>query len=141
MAEPTILLDIDDGVATVTLNRPEKLNAISPQMWDEPFFTGDAIDGAKAERIGLVDEVMPAGELDAVTLGLCRRIAQMPTDALNLHKHVINRWAEIMGLRLGALEGAEFDAMFHLTEARAEFGLETALAWRDGPFASIGGRS
>jgi hypothetical protein len=49
---------------------------------------------------------------------------------------------------MGALEGAEFDAMFHVTEASAEFGrivaadgLKPALAWRDDPFVSIGGRS
>lgn len=112
------------------------------------FFTGDTIDGRKAERIGLVDEVVPADQLDAVTLAMCRRIAQMPTDALNLHKHVINRWAEIMGIRLCALEGAEFDAMFHVTQASAEFGrivaadgLQSALAWRDDPFVSIGGHA
>lgn len=105
------------------------------------FFTGDTIDGVKAERIGLVDEIVPAEELDRVTEEACRRIALMPMDALNLHKHVINRWAEIMGLRLGALEGAEFDAMFHVTPTSEEFGrivadagLKSALDWRDGPF-------
>ncbi len=105
------------------------------------FFTGDTIGGAKAERIGLVDEVFPADRLDEETLALCRRIALVPTDALNLHKHVVNRWAEIMGLRLGALEGAEFDAMFHVTPASGEFGrivaeqgLKAALTWRDGAF-------
>lgn len=106
------------------------------------FFTGDTIDGVKAERIGLVDEIVPPADLDDVTERACRRIALMPADALNLHKHVINRWAEIMGLRLGALEGAEFDAMFHVTSASEEFGrivadsgLKSALEWRDGPYA------
>lgn len=105
------------------------------------FFTGDTIDGFKAERIGLVDEIFPSERLDDETLAFCRRIAQVPGDALNLHKHVINRWAEIMGLRLGALEGAEFDAMFHSTAASSEFGrivadqgLKAALAWRDASF-------
>ncbi len=32
MSKETVLLDIHDGVATVTLNRPEVLNAINPQL-------------------------------------------------------------------------------------------------------------
>ncbi|OUZ10137.1 hypothetical protein BHE97_08765 [Aeromicrobium sp. PE09-221] len=105
------------------------------------LFTGDTIDGLTAERIGLADEVYPVDQLDTQTLALCRRIAGVPSDALNLHKHVVNRWSEIMGLRLGALEGAEFDAMFHVTPASEEFGrivadqgLKAALAWRDAAF-------
>lgn len=38
MAEyQTIILDKKDGIATITLNRPEKLNACPPQMADEIF--------------------------------------------------------------------------------------------------------
>ena len=108
----------------------------------ELFFTGDLIDAHRAREIGLVNDVLSADELDERTLALCHRIALNPSDALNLHKHVINRWAEIMGLRLMALEGADFDAMFHVTPASAEFGriagssgLKAALEWRDGPYS------
>lgn len=34
MSEPTILLDVADGVAVITLNRPEKLNAFADDMRD-----------------------------------------------------------------------------------------------------------
>ncbi|NDG44766.1 MAG: enoyl-CoA hydratase, partial [Gammaproteobacteria bacterium] len=30
----TVLYDIHDAVATITLNRPERLNAINPQLLD-----------------------------------------------------------------------------------------------------------
>jgi enoyl-CoA hydratase len=107
----------------------------------ELFFTGDTVDGHEAYRLGLVNAVVPAAELDERTAGLCQRIARTPLDALTLHKHVINRWSEIAGLRLGALEGADFDAMFHVTPASVEFGriagqdgIRSALHWRDQPF-------
>jgi enoyl-CoA hydratase len=109
----------------------------------ELFFTGDTVDGVEAQRLGIVNKVFPADQLDDATMALCRRMAQVPLDSLTLHKSVINRWGEIMGMRLGALEGAEFDALFHVTPASVEFGkisgsqgLREALAWRDGPFRS-----
>jgi enoyl-CoA hydratase len=107
----------------------------------ELFFTGDIVDAGEAYRLGLINAVVADDELDHTTAALCRRIAKTPLDALTLHKHVINRWSEIAGIRLGALEGADFDAMFHLTPASTEFGriasrdgLRSALAWRDGAF-------
>jgi enoyl-CoA hydratase/carnithine racemase len=117
---------------------PAKIGAARTK---ELFFTGDTIDGHEAFRLGLVNAVVPDAELDERTAALCRRIAHTPLDALTLHKHVINRWSEIAGLRLGALEGADFDAMFHLTPASAMFGriagrdgVRAALSWRDEAF-------
>jgi enoyl-CoA hydratase len=105
------------------------------------LFTGDMIDGVEAERIGMVNRVFPADELDTATLAYCRRIAKVPLDALSVHKHVTNRWFELAGLRTAAAEGAEFDAIYHETPSFREFaqisrerGLKSALAWRDEPF-------
>jgi enoyl-CoA hydratase len=110
----------------------------------ELFFTGGTVDGHEAYRLGLVNAVVPDAHLDQRTAALCRRIAHTPLDALTLHKHIINRWSEIAGLRLGALEGADFDAMFHVTPASAEFGriaggdgIRGALSWRDAAFGEF----
>ena len=76
-------------------------------------------------------------------IGIFAALPIAKLDALTLHKHVINRWSEIAGLRLGALEGADFDAMFHVTPASIEFGriagrdgVRSALSWRDQPFGN-----
>ncbi|MCC7362795.1 MAG: enoyl-CoA hydratase/isomerase family protein [Dehalococcoidia bacterium] len=105
------------------------------------LFTGDMIDGSEAARIGMVNRAVDPAELDDYVMAYCRRIAQVPLDALSIHKHVTNRWFELQGLRTAAAEGAEFDAIYHETPSYREFalitrqkGLKSALEWRDGPF-------
>ena len=107
----------------------------------ELLFSGDTIDGVEAERIGMINRAYPEEALDAETTAYCRRIANVPMDGLTVHKHSVNRWAELMGVRLSAIEGAEFNAIFAETATIAEFGkisrskgLKAALEWRDDPF-------
>ncbi len=50
MSYQSILYAIDNGVATVTLNRPDKLNAITPQLFDEmraALYAADADDAVR----------------------------------------------------------------------------------------------
>ncbi len=107
----------------------------------EMLFSGDTIDGVEAERIGMVNRVYGEDELDAETMAYCQRIAQVPLDGLTVHKHSVHRWAELMGVRMSAIEGAEFNAIFAEAPTIAEFGkisrskgLKAALEWRDDPF-------
>ncbi|HEV2531102.1 crotonase/enoyl-CoA hydratase family protein [Phenylobacterium sp.] len=50
----TLLYDVDDGVATVTLNRPEKLNAFNTQMMADMIAVFDATDADDAVRCVIV---------------------------------------------------------------------------------------
>ena len=107
----------------------------------EMLFSGDTIDGVEAERIGMINRVYPEQTLDQETIAYCQRIAQVPLDGLTVHKHSTNRWFELMGLRLSAIEGAAFNAIFAEAPTIAEFGkisrtkgLKAALEWRDNPF-------
>ena len=51
MTYQTIRLAIADNIATITLNRPERLNAMPPQMADE---IGDALDRLEGGRVVLI---------------------------------------------------------------------------------------
>lgn len=48
MTYETIRLDISEHIATITLNRPERLNAMPPQMADEISDALDNLGGARA---------------------------------------------------------------------------------------------
>jgi enoyl-CoA hydratase len=128
------------GIPVTIGTMPTRIGAAATK---ELLFTGDLIDAHEAKEMGLVRRVLPADELDAYTLAFCQRVAMNPLDVLSVHKHVTNRCLEVMGIRVAALEGAEFDAIAHLTPAFKEFGrrtnedgLRAALAWRDGPYST-----
>jgi enoyl-CoA hydratase/carnithine racemase len=50
----TLLYDVADGIATITLNRPEKLNAFTAQMRDDLVTAFDATDADDAVRVVIV---------------------------------------------------------------------------------------
>ena len=57
MTQPTfetLLYSVDDGIATVTLNRPDKLNAFNTQMRDELIAVFDETDADDAVRAVIV---------------------------------------------------------------------------------------
>ncbi len=56
----------------------------------ELAFFADVISAAEAERIGLVNRVVPVGELDAYVADWSRRIAGGPPLALRLSKKLLN---------------------------------------------------
>jgi 2-(1,2-epoxy-1,2-dihydrophenyl)acetyl-CoA isomerase len=51
MTYETINLEIADKIATITLNRPDRLNAMPPQMADEISAALDQLDGARVVLI------------------------------------------------------------------------------------------
>ncbi len=57
----------------------------------ELVFTADIIDAAEALRIGLVNRVVPAAELESTTRTLAARIAAGPPGTLALAKSLLNR--------------------------------------------------
>jgi enoyl-CoA hydratase len=56
----------------------------------EYLFTGDLMTAAEAHRIGLINHVVPAAELDAKVYGLARRLAAGAMKSIRWTKQVIN---------------------------------------------------
>ncbi|MBA2947136.1 enoyl-CoA hydratase/isomerase family protein [Streptomyces himalayensis] len=63
---------------------------IGPQRAKELMFFGDSLPAAEAERLGLVNRVVPPGELEKTARDWAQRLAAGPTRALALTKHLVN---------------------------------------------------
>ena len=57
----------------------------------ELLLLGDTIDAPTAERYGLVNRVVPHVDLQSTAHELARRLAQGPTLAISMTKHMLNR--------------------------------------------------
>lgn len=55
------------------------------------IYTADIIGAAEAERIGLVNQVVPVSELEGTTRALAEKIAAAPPAVLRMAKHMMNR--------------------------------------------------
>ncbi|MGP4044177.1 enoyl-CoA hydratase/isomerase family protein [Streptomyces sp. 2A115] len=63
---------------------------IGPQRAKELMFFGDALTAADAERLGLVNRVVPAEDLEKTARTWAERLATGPTRALALTKQLVN---------------------------------------------------
>ncbi|MFB9517807.1 enoyl-CoA hydratase/isomerase family protein [Streptomyces purpureus] len=63
---------------------------VGPQRAKELMFFGDALPAPDAQRMGLVNRVVPAGELEKTARAWAERLAQGPTRALALTKQLVN---------------------------------------------------
>ncbi len=102
------------------------------------MFTGDTIDGRRAEAWGLANLAVPAAELESATLKLAERIAGVPAAHLAMHKLVVNQMLLTMGLEQSQSMATVFDGITrHNPEglwfrryAQTE-GFKAAVEWRD----------
>lgn len=111
----------------------------------ELFYTGDAIDGVQAEKLGLINYAWPAGELEEKTIALADRIANQSADFLGTLKLAANRFYENMGIDSSVSTATHLDATIQHTESAYAFreklvneGLKAALQYRDGPYGDYG---
>lgn len=129
--------EIRYGSAPVTLLMPA---LIGQKKTRELLLTGDLIDAAEAERIGLVNRVVPAEHLAAEVDALADRLARTPPEVMRLTKHLLNRAMEAAGLHEAVAAGLDLGALINAadTPEQREWdaivrrdGVKAALAWRD----------
>lgn len=110
---------------------------VGPQWAKFILLTGDNIDGATAERIGLVLKAVPAEQLDEEVTALARQVANVPVDFLETNKTLVNRVLDNMGYLASQELAWEASFLTHVAPAAQQFhqiivdqGLQAALAWR-----------
>lgn len=106
--------------------------------------TGDHFDAKEAERIGIVNQVVPHDELMPTALALAKRLAMVPPDSVRLNKMITALGLEAMGLRAALETAGVISVVIHsstdaadldeLNQLRQKEGLVASLKFRDGPF-------
>jgi enoyl-CoA hydratase len=107
----------------------------------ELMLTGDSMTGTEAADWGFANRAFPAGELAGETLRIARRIANIPSDVLQVNKRTIHRAMDHMGMRQALRAGTELSIVNAHSEGGREFvnnirelGLTEALNIRDASF-------
>ena len=105
--------------------------------------TGDHMDAQHAERIGIVNRVVPRDQLEEETFKLAERIALVPEPSVRVNKAVTWMGLSAMGLSAAMDVNAALSSIAHsshgeyrkmLNAAHQAGGLRAFLEARDGPF-------
>src|SRR6478609_1015512 len=107
----------------------------------ESMLTGDSFSGVEAAQLGWANRAYPEAELEQQVLAIAERIAQIPSDLVQINKRTVHRAMEVMGIRQSIRQGTELSALATHTETFQKFianvqghGLTSALTERDTPF-------
>ena len=127
--------EIRFGSAPVTLLMPF---LIGQKATRELLFTGDLVGAAEAQRLGLVNRVVPAERLGAEVDALAETLARVEPDVMAPTKLMLNRAMEAAGFLAAVEAGLDLQAIVNTSETARAFdeiirrdGLKAALAWRD----------
>lgn len=97
---------------------------VGPARAAEMIFTADPVDAATAERIGLVNRVVPADDLMDAASALAARLAQAAPIALALAKRALNR-----ALQSSLDDALEFEAQLQSIAGRSADHKEGVMAF------------
>ena len=105
----------------------------------ELLYTGKTVDAETAEEMGMVNRVVPEGELETTVEAELAEIRKTPSTAVAVAKAMVNDVQETQGYRrYGRVEEfvgtmtMETEAAKRFREIRDEEGLEAALEWMHG---------
>ena len=89
-ATPGVNIGLFCSTPMVALTR-----AVAPKHALHMLLTGDAIDAETAFRIGLINEIVPAGDLDAKVAALAAKLAEKSPLTLAMGKRAFQRQADL----------------------------------------------
>ena len=92
----------------------------------ELIFTGRIIDAEEAERLGIVNQVVPADQLEAVTKELALKLAKRPPIALGLAKISVYQ-----GLQMDLATSIQWEGRGHLICRFSEDSKEGVQAFKE----------
>jgi enoyl-CoA hydratase len=104
---------------------------LGPRKAKEYLFTGEFFSAAEAEKLGLVNRVVPREKLEAETMALAQKIATRDPFALKFAKASVNETQNAQGWR-EAMEGAFKNYMLTIPH-RIEMGTYGAAAREKNP--------
>ncbi|WP_367322374.1 enoyl-CoA hydratase/isomerase family protein [Streptomyces sp. HUAS ZL42] len=105
---------------------------VGPQRAKELMFFGDALTATDAERLGLVNRVVPDGELAKTATEWAGRLAAGPTRALALTKQLVNASLDTDRATAFAAEAAAQE--INMTTADAREGVQSFVERRSPEF-------
>ena len=117
--ELTLMCDLTIAADDAKFGEPEvRFSHLGPLMvmpWfiglkraRELLLFGDMIDAKTALEFGMINRIVPAAELRTATMKYAKRLSLIAPEALRWGKRVINRSAEIGGMRTAIEAGVDF---------------------------------
>lgn len=148
------ICDIKIASDRAVLGEPEVRFGTGPPLLITPFsvgltkakellLTGDMIDAHEAERLGMINRVVPHDQLMAECERTARKLMKIAQVGLKMNKIAVNRALEGMGFLQAVQHNLELVVHFDTSRTpeqaefnriRAERGLRAALDWRDARF-------
>ena len=149
--------DIKIASDRAVLGEPEIRAGLGPPLLITPFsigpmrakallLTGDTIDAHEAERLGMINKVVPHDDLMAECERTARKICLLAQVGVKMTKRSVNLALEGMGFLSTIEHNLELMVHFETTQSpeidefntiRRESGLRAALDWRDARFKDL----
>lgn len=126
---------------------PIEVALIGQKRARELLLTGKLIDGKEAERIGLVNQVVPADQLEAETRKLARSMTLLPRDGIAIGKATARLAYDSMGLSSAFGQGYIGHTLFtniryesdefNFIKRRRDVGMREAIKERDARYKGL----
>lgn len=106
-------------------------------------FLGDLLSAKEALELGILNEVVPKGDLDKAAMRLANKLARIPANTLKVLKLGLNKGYELRGFKNMIDYSIELSIQHHFSRSEEEIkfgkivrerGLKEALIWREKQF-------